>query len=55
MRCERKINDRPCPNPAAVFVMGQHACLPHDPKGDASCSHSLAPSGRCAYCGAVTP
>jgi hypothetical protein len=48
------VDGRRCDAPAAVFAMGQHRCLVHDPKGAVSCSHSLAPTGRCSFCGALT-
>ena len=51
MRCERVVGATRCKNAAVAFVMGQHLCRDHDPDGDPHCSHSLAPSGRCAYCG----
>lgn len=50
--CEHNIDGKTCGGPISVFVMGQNRCAVHDPKGDPSCSHSLAPSGRCAFCGA---
>lgn len=33
--------------------MGRHVCAEHEPTGSPTCSHHLAPAGRCAYCGAV--
>ena len=50
-RCE---NAEKCRRPATRFAQGHHTCAEHDPPGSPTCSHSLAPSGRCAYCGAVT-
>ena len=44
-----------CRRPASAFAQGRHVCPEHDPPGSVTCSHSLAPSGRCAYCGARTP
>jgi hypothetical protein len=55
MNCERALTGKKtCRRPAIAFVMGQHVCVDHDPEGEAGCSHSLAPSGRCSYCGART-
>lgn len=53
-RCELSAGDDRCNRPAVRFVMGKHVCAAHNPTGAPSCSHSLAPSGSCAYCGAVT-
>ena len=53
-KCEKNLTSKQrCCRPAVAFVMGQHRCVIHDPKGLDNCSHSLAPSGRCSYCGAV--
>lgn len=49
--CERA----KCDQPAVAFALGQHVCATHTPAGSAACTHSLAPSGRCSYCGAPTP
>jgi hypothetical protein len=54
-KCERVVGERRCGAPAVAFVMGQTVCVVHDTTGSPACTHSLAPSGRCAYCGAVTP
>ena len=56
-RCElheaRKVGDPVrCPSLAVTFAMGRHWCAKHRPTGSTSCSHSLAPSGSCAFCGA---
>ena len=51
--CEKAITPKKlCGNPATLFVMGRHRCAAHIPRGAKNCSHSLAPSGRCSYCGA---
>lgn len=50
-RCE---NAKKCQRPATRFAQGHHTCADHDPPGSPTCPHSPAPSGRCAYCGAVT-
>lgn len=56
MKCERSLpTDSKCGRPVVAFVMGQNVCAGHDPQGSTSCSHSLAPSGRCSFCGAVVP
>lgn len=44
-----------CPNPGVVFVMGDWRCRSHLPPEQPKCSHSLAPSGRCAFCGQEVP
>lgn len=49
-----QLTDVRCERPATAFAMGRHYCAGHDPKGSTACTHSLAPSGRCAYCGART-
>lgn len=59
MKCARTISDdglRPktCKNDAVAYVCGQWVCARHEPKVTGNCSHSLAPSGRCSYCGAKT-
>ena len=54
MKCERRTNKTPCGRPATAFVMGQNVCAAHDTHGDTNCTHSLAPTGRCAHCGAHT-
>jgi len=43
-----------CTQEATVYAMGVSYCAGHAPKGEPNCSHSLAPSGRCAWCGAPT-
>lgn len=53
-RCERQTDGNRCKRPAVAFAQGQHVCAEHDPPGHPTCSHSLAPAGRCAYCGATT-
>ena len=54
-QCARGVGRNECKNPAAEFVMGQHVCATHAAQaGDPNCTHSLAPSGRCSYCGALT-
>lgn len=52
--CEWSDEKKPCTAVAVVFVMGKHRCAKHTPAGSPHCTHSLAPSGRCAYCGAPT-
>lgn len=51
-RCERQTHGSRCPRPATIFAQGQHVCPGHEPVGAGSCSHSLAPSERCSFCGA---
>jgi hypothetical protein len=53
-RCERAVDGKRCNHRAVAFAMGQHVCPAHLPVIDSACSHSLAPSGRCAYCGGST-
>lgn len=55
MKCDKRIGKKACGMPADVFVLGQWRCQLHVPTGETNCSHSLAPSGRCAVCGAPTP
>jgi hypothetical protein len=43
-----------CKRPGTVFASGVWRCTQHAPTWHPSCTHSLAPSSRCAYCGAVT-
>ena len=55
--CERRLTpekDDRCGRPVVAFALGQNLCAVHDPAGDPNCTHSLAPSGRCAFCGART-
>lgn len=55
-RCEWKEGGgRRCDQLASTFVVGEHRCSKHRPKGDPNCTHSLAPSGSCSYCGMPTP
>lgn len=51
-QCEARPSGKQCKAWATAFVMGRHLCSAHDTAGAANCSHSLAPSGRCSYCGA---
>jgi hypothetical protein len=53
-RCERDRSGKKCGRRTVAFVMGQNVCAEHDPTGSEWCSHSLAPSGRCAHCGSPT-
>lgn len=46
-----KSKPKPCGQPADVYTMGTWRCVLHLPAAHANCSHSLAPSGWCAFCG----
>lgn len=50
-RCESGDNGDKCSALAVTFRMGKHVCTRHTPKGSDTCTHSLAPSGTCSYCG----
>lgn len=54
MKCEISTNGTACTAPADLFAQGKHRCIGHAPRPSTSCSHSLAPSGSCAYCGTPT-
>jgi hypothetical protein len=56
VKCEKYVKGKKrCDAPASAFVMGVHLCAVHLPPPQPKCSHSLAPSGRCAFCGQQVP
>lgn len=55
MKCAKQLTPKTqCGRPADIFAMGVWRCTAHAPTGHPTCTHSLAPSGRCSYCGAPT-
>lgn len=54
MKCDRVTGKKKCTREAVAFTLGQNVCREHEHTGDEHCTHSLAPSGRCAFCGAHT-
>lgn len=48
-------HDGPCKVLGTVRHISAWYCPDHVPQVASYCSHSLAPSGQCAYCGTVNP
>lgn len=55
MKCEstNTPNGKRCNAPAHRYTVGMWRCLRHLPAPTLHCSHSLAPSETCAYCGGL--